>query len=292
MDSIKRHRYVTALVIAGTIFAIGVIVVLNRAGISEVGNANGLDINGVLQASNNAEPIPGAPPPVRPAGVNVPYTDIHAPAKNTPAQNPQPTSDNSFNWSSFVASLSHPPKQNTGTQSTSTSEAYSFFPSGLISPALQEPLTSMTASQKALYGWGEDAGGVILGYEQEHQNQPQILTDHMQDRQNPAKIAAVKKLGTDLQAVGDAIDGVGDIPPQMSTAGPALANAYREIGRNLAAIPDAKGDDATVKAILLYNKSAEAFVKKYVQVVLIFQANDVKFTQSEPGGVFMFPSSP
>jgi hypothetical protein len=148
----------------------------------------------------------------------------------------------------------------------------------------------MSDSQKALYGWGTDAGNIILSYENEHPNQPQILTDQMQDRQNPVKIAALKKLGSDLVVTGDAIDAIGTPPPQLSTAGPALAAAYREIGHNLALIPDAGGDDATVKAILAYNKSAEAFAKKYVQVVLVFQANDVKFTQNEPGSVFMFPS--
>jgi hypothetical protein len=152
-----------------------------------------------------------------------------------------------------------------------------------------QPLNKMNASQQKLYGWGSDAGSVILSYENLHPNQVAILTNFIQDREDAGKIAAMKQLGADLQGVGNSLETILP-PPQMSAAAPALANAYREIGRNLAAIPDAKGDEALVKAILFYNKSAEDFVQKYVNVVLIFQANDVKFTQDEPGGVFMFPS--
>jgi hypothetical protein len=291
MDKIERHPYVTALVIAGTVFTIGALIVLNRAGISPAGNSNGLSINGVILPTNSAEPLPVAPPPSRPTPVNVPYTNVTSPTP-PPAVNPPPAEVTPFNWNSFVALLTHTSTQaSTSTKGPSISDSYTFIPSGLFSPPQAQSQTEMSASQKALYGWGEDAGGVILGYEDSHPNQPQILTDHIQDRENPAKIAAMKKLGSDLEAVGEDIEGVGDAPPQISAASHALAAAYHEIGRNLAAIPDAKGDDATVKAILAYDKSAEAFVQKFVNVVLVFQANNVKFTQNESGRVFMFPSS-
>jgi hypothetical protein len=76
----------------------------------------------------------------------------------------------------------------------------------------------------------------------------------------------------------------------MKTAAPALADAYRDIGHKLSAIPDAAGDSATVQAIMTYDKSADAFVGKFVNVVTILQANGIKYAQSEPGGVFMMPS--
>jgi len=282
------------LAFAGILIFIGTLVVLNRAGISPVGGTSGLDINGVIQNTNSASPIPVAPPPVRPTAVNVPLTKLTG--NSSPASTPPPSPPSeTFDWSSFITALTHPSTQTSNAsgngQNTGISDAYSFIPSGLVSPQEPKSTFTMSDSQKALYGWGQDAGSVIKGYEDSHPNQPAILTDYMQDRQSTSKIAAMKQLGADLQGVGDSIDGVGSAPPQMSTAGPALADAYREIGRNLAAIPDVQGDNATVQAILTYDKSAEAFAKKYVNVVLIFQANDVAYTQNEPGGVFMFPAS-
>lgn len=165
------------------------------------------------------------------------------------------------------------------------------MPSNLLSLPAQEPVAAMTDSQKALYAWGSDVGSIIQAYENAHPNQAATLTDHMQDRDNPTKIAAMKQLGADLKNVASSMDNIGTAPPQMVSAGQALTAAYRDIGEKLAAVPDAKGDEAIVKAILTYNSAAEDFARKFVSVVLIFQANGVKFAQNEPGSVFMFPGN-
>jgi hypothetical protein len=290
VDPLLRHRYIAALVAAGTLFMIGTFVVVSRSAVSPGAGYGGITINGVIQASDPAAIIPTAPAPVRPTAVDVPYTKITTQPNPSP---PQPPQSDYFDWDSFVSALSRPPAvpAKTDTGESSISDAYAFVPKGLISIEDMQPLNTMSASQKLLYGWGSDVGSAILTYENANPNQPAILTDFAQDRESPGKIAAMKRLGADLQAVGNSIETIGDTPPQMTTAGPALANAYREIGRNLALIPDAKGDEAFVQAILTYNKSAEDFVQKYVAVALIFQANDVKFTQDEPGGVFMFPGN-
>ncbi len=262
---------------------------MNRSALSPASNISGLDINGVIQANNSALPITNNPRPVRPSAVDVPYTKVNT--ATAPAPTPPPASD-AFDWNSFFASLTHSSQtQNPVPGDTSISDAYAFVPTGLISAQTQADVHKMTATQKALYNWGNDAGGAIQSYENNHPDQPAILTNFMQDRQNPAKIAAMKQLGADLQAIGNSFDTLMGIPPQLSTAAPALADAYREIGRNLAIIPDAAGDEATVKAILTYDKSAEEFVHKFVAVALILQANGIQFTQDEGGGVFMFPNS-
>ena len=287
-----RHKYVAALLAAGTIFFVGTIIVINKSAATPAGSTDGLNINGVIQGTNPAAVIPGTPTPVRPTGVDVPYTNITPSENNTPTQQEQQNQSDGFDWSSFVTTLSHKSAQ-TKTPGTNDaiSDAYAFVPSGLISTEQPQSLNTLSDSQKALYGWGTDAGSIILTYEGLHPDQPAVLTNHMQDRENPSKINAMKKLGADLKAVGDSIENLGEAPPQLKIPAAALAAAYREIGSNLAAIPDAKGDDALVDAILFYNKSAEAFVQKFVNIVLIFQANGVKFTQDEPGGVFMFPGN-
>jgi len=288
----KRNRYISGLFAAGALVLIGAALVINRSGTASTGNPYGLNISGVIQSGGSALPTPVAPPPQKPGGVNAPYVNVKATSTATTTQVTQPAQDSSFfDWNSFVAALSHPPKASAATSSdTGISEAYSFIPTGLFSPPSPQTSMDMTDSQKALHGWGQSAGEIILAFESSHTNQPATLTDFIQDRQNASKIASMKQLGADLTSVGDSIAAIDPLPPQMQTAGPGLADAYREIGRNLAAIPDAKGDDATVKAILTYDKSAEAFIQKYVNVVNILATNGIKYTQDEPGGVFMFPS--
>lgn len=286
-----RHKYVAAILAAGTIFLFGTFIVASRSGAVPAGTIDGLNINGVIQGTNPAAVIPNTPQPVRPTAVDVPYTKITTSETNTQTQR-EPAVNDGFSWDSFITMLTHDsPRNKTPGTNDAISDAYAFIPSGLMSIEQPQKLATLSDSQKALYEWGTAAGSVILTYENLHPDQPATLTNFMQDRENKGKIAAMKKLGADLAEVGDSIDNLGLIPPQMSMAAPALADAYREIGRNLAAVPDAKSDNAIVDAILKYNASAEAFAQKYVNVVLIFQANGIKFTQDEPGGVFMFPSN-
>lgn len=293
MGNVKRHRYVAALILSGILFTIGAALVMNRSGITQTGSSNGFYISGVLQGNESALPLyNNTPQPIRPSGVNVPISSSYGrPTTTVAVVKTEPQSD-VFDWNSFIASLTHFSNQasKTDPEEDTLADAYAFIPSGLISPPKQKTAEEMSESQKAIYGWGQDAGNSILSYEQQHPNQPQILTDFIQDREDPLKIMGMKNLGGDLIAVGDHIAEIGSVPGQLKTAASELASAYREIGTNLSAIPDAKGDEALVEAILKYNTSAEAFVGKFVNVVLIFQANDVKFTQNEAGGVFMFPS--
>jgi hypothetical protein len=292
MEPAKRHQYIWALLGAGTLFLVGTIVVIQHAGVTTAGGGGAINIIGYIQPTNTALPLPVTPQPVRPTGINVPIkNNISTSTKTTDTSQTQTQPDSPFDWKSFVAILTHAPKPGaTSTGSGAISDVYSFIPSGLISLPEPQSTITMPASQKPLYSWGQDAGTAIQSFEESHPNQPQVLTDFINDRQSASKIAAMKQLGADLSGVGDLISTIDPVPSQMNTAGPALANAYHEIGRNLAAIPDAKGDDATVKAILTYDKSAEAFVQKFVNVVNIFQANGVKYSQDEPGGVFMFPN--
>lgn len=292
MDWFSRHRYAAALSSTILLIAIGYVTVINRSAIGPTSGAGSININGVIQNTDPGALIPTTPTPTRPNTVDVPYTKI-VPVENQPVIK-QSSATTDFDWNSFIDSLSagasQIAKSNT-TNDAGISDAYAFIPSGLFSPPQQEPVAALTDSQKALYSWGSDVGSIIQSYENSHPNQAAILTDHMQDRDNPAKIAAMKQLGADLKNVANSIDNIGEAPPQMSTAGPALSAAYRDIGTKLAAVPDAQGDEAIVKAILTYNSAAESFAQKYVSVVLVFQANGVKFTQDEPGGVFMFPGN-
>ncbi len=292
MDQLFKNHYVAVLFAAGFILLMGTLTVLNRSVISPSTAGNGWNVNGVIADTNPAVPIPTTPAPVRPTQSDTPYTYISplGSKEKKPATAAATESDNGFSWDSFISSLSHGhTPSHTDTDNSSISDAYAFIPTSFISTT--EPIKLETPSQKALYSWGSDAGNEIQNYENSHPDQVAILTNFMQDREDAGKVAAMKKLGADLIAAGDGIANIDPIPSQMKQAGPALAESYREIGRNLAAIPDARGDDNVVKAILAYDSSAEHFVQSYVAVALIFQANAITFTQGEPGSVFMFPGS-
>lgn len=192
---------------------------------------------------------------------------------------------------SLLSLISKPSRTKNQSTKPASADAYAYVPSGLISIA-SAGQSDMTPTQQALYEYGNQVGSDIQGFELSHSNQPQILTDFADDRTNPDKIAAMKRLGSDLSALGDLIDSTDPVPTQMTNAQAALAASYREIGTKLGKIPDANQTDATlVNAMEVYDASADKFARNFVSFAQLFPAYGVKFSNSDGGSVFMFQNT-
>ena len=188
--------------------------------------------------------------------------------------------------SEFQKILTKTPAKGTGQTTTDVSSAYEFIPTGMIS--LPDTSPHDTPVQAALRSYGNDVGSIIQSYEQSNPDQVAVLKNFMEDRGDPDKISAMKRLGSEMKNVGTLIAQTDPVPTQMKVSNADLAAHYDEIGKLLAAIPAAKGNDGLYDAIVTYDQAAERFVGSFVNFALLFQANGVIFTQEDAGSVFMF----
>lgn len=292
MHWLRSHPYADALLAAGALLVIGVLIVRSHSSVAPRtsdlatwGGAGGVFVNGVAAPN----PTAAANPTMTNANygtqaVSYGYIPL-APGEDQPdAQG----ISGAFDFAAFAAALTQPMgSKNTQTTGDTASDAYSFIPSGLI--ATTTLVQTRSRQQDNLYLYGNDIGGTIQSFEYANPNQPAILKNFIEDRTNPDTQTAMKKLGNDLAAVGDSIGANSLIPTQAKSANQALAAGYRNIGTKLASIPDAQGDDGLITAIETYNSAAEDFVKKYVALALVFQSYGVVFSPGDGGAIFVFP---
>lgn len=288
MGFLRAHPYLDALVTASAVIIVGVLVVrtqlaapIQPATDATWGSEGGVFVNTVSDGRTTLAPTESGP--------NFQAKDlgyIPLATQNEIGTGPHDASAD-FDFAAFAAALSRP-KTARPVDTSETSSAYDFIPTGLLATTtLAKPRTSL---QNQLYMYGNEVGDTIVSFENSHPDQPAILKNQMEQRDDPSAIAALKGLGNDLAHVGDTLAAMELVPTQAKSAHLALADAYRNIGTKLAAVPDARGDDAIFEAIVTYNASAEDFAKKYVSLAQIFQAYDVTFSPGDGGSLFVFPS--
>lgn len=173
-----------------------------------------------------------------------------------------------------------------GGASPTTPGSYSFIPQGLVS--VETPTKKRSAVQEKLYDYGNRVGTYIKGYEDTHYGTTQILKDQLEDRTNPDKISAVKRLGLDMQALGVELRNIPDIPTEAAGMHKEYANAYIRAGLDLVKVMEAEGDEAFVNAITTYNADVEKLTTQFLLLVALFGTNEVTFSSSDYGNIFMF----
>jgi len=286
MHWLFSHPYTIALVFAGILLLVGGVVVVNRAPVQPEGEE--MRWGGV--GTNLQNPLQSA------AGLRQENArqDLYAEVLKgppffyggAPAQIPtvQPGGDD-FDFEGFLASLTRRSSESNAGDS-STPDAYSFIPRGLLSIASHEK--ERTETQQKLYDYGNEVGSYIETYESTNHNAPQILKDQFEDRQDGVKNDALRGLASGLSRVGASLGGMEEVPGEVDSAHARLAASYVDMGEKLAGIPDATSDQALLDAMLTYNASVEAFSKNFVALAILFSAHGVSFTPEDPGSVFTF----
>ncbi|HWO07735.1 MAG TPA: hypothetical protein VNM40_04120 [Candidatus Paceibacterota bacterium] len=185
----------------------------------------------------------------------------------------------------LLTQLTQPQQTTRAAEEDFVPSSYSFIPQGLVSVETPRP---RSAADQALFEYGNSLGSTLQAFADLHQNMPQILKDQAEDRTNSMKVAALKRLADDFSRLGDTIAAMDGIPSEAIGAHQALAAAYRDVGAQLAKVPDAQGDDAFLAAINTYNGSAENLSRRLVEIADIFGSRNVGFTTSDPGSIFIF----
>lgn len=300
MNWIRLHPYLSTLITAGILLLIGGSIVIEHAqtvtptdttawgsgtfntqatAVSDT-NTNTTDQASIIeQAVNTAVSSTPAPNYTPPTATNTASTDTTAPSKT-------------FDYNSFLLSLTQAATsthkiQNASTTAEVIASAYAYIPRGLISTSTPS-IPERTATQAALYHYGNEVGSYIQSFDESHADTTHILQDQIADRNNPDKIAAVERLGKDLAAVGKQLDDVSDVPPTISAAHKALVASYTEIGQDLQKVPQTSYDSDFIAAIKTYDAAADTYTKNFIQLSLVFTANGVIFSPQDSGSVFTF----
>jgi hypothetical protein len=164
-------------------------------------------------------------------------------------------------------------------------DPYAFIPTGLISTSSTK---ARTASQTALYEYGNQIGSFVQSFEASHTDMIQVLKGQAEDRTNKAKAEGVRRVGRDLSGIGEAILGLQEIPSQVRSGHTALGEAYVTAGKSLTAIASVQTDQEFLAAITAYNKAADVLNTRFGAIALIFSANNVRFSDQDSGTVFTF----
>jgi len=291
MNWVSTHPYLASCVSAIVLLVVGSTVVLQKTATTPLQyQPSTWAGTGGVTASPVGGDNTGAPQNPALAGNNsvIPYHYV-SPFGTQPSGTDGAPAVSDDDPLSQLASMIQKPASGTADGNTDPSDAYSFIPNGLIS--IPDTSTKDTPAQAALRSYGNDIGAVIQSFEQSNPDQVAILKNFMEDRNDPDKAEAMRKLGGGLNYIGTLIEQESPVPSQMKAPQAALAAGYHEIGKLLAAIPDAKGDDNVYNAIVTYDSAAERFVGSFVNFALIFPASGVNFSQDESGSIFMFQQS-
>jgi hypothetical protein len=280
---LSSHPYAAASALAGFFLVLLALVVESRTSVSP----GPLSVWGGTGAPL-LNPTSYAPSKLQEAIQDTRGAYSGAPIYIPPAQSTagEQNAEGSFDFESFLGSLTEPSGQSGTIAAGDAGLAYAFIPRGLI--ATNTPAMSRTAEQQALYTYGNDAASYIQTYEDSNRNAPVTLRDQAEDRQNPQKRQAVKLVAMGLRTAGESLLGMEVVPASVASVHRALAESYVAAGRALDRVPDASGDEAFIAAIQAYNAEADKLVANFVDLATTFSVSGVKFTTGDPGSIFTF----
>ncbi|MFA7309598.1 MAG: hypothetical protein WC050_01700 [Candidatus Paceibacterota bacterium] len=287
MQWVRSHRYTLVCAAIALLILTGGYIVLRRspASVSSTPTAWGGSATSLIDpASYSPSDIPAAIVSGVSLGGPAPAFSAIPPSQNGTVDD----TDAEYDMNVFLASITQPEKTGgadiQGTSSVSL--AYSFIPQGLISTSI--PVARRSVAQQALYDYGNELGSDIMSYEDTHFDSAVVLTNQVQDRQNPQKAQAVRDIGTSLIALGQKAADIERVPSSAASLNADLAKSYKDMGAKLAKIPDAQRDADYLAAITDYNAAVNTFITQYVSLATLFSVSGVKFTTGEGGSVFMF----
>ena len=192
-----------------------------------------------------------------------------------------PTSAEETDFTGLLGQLLAPVEE-----TITTPGAYDFIPRGFISTSSAAPKTQ-SPLQEQLYGYGNDIGNYLRTFEDSHANMLTILKDAREDMGNSAKADAAAQVGTDYRILARDLRAM-SVPEIARTLHASFADANEAVGKNMETLARVKTDQEFLDAVDVYNKSVEAYTEKFVALASLFVANEVSFSESDPGSVFTF----
>jgi len=289
MQWFKAHLYTMGLFGAAVLLVFVAIVVYRTvpASLGSEGGVWGASEGGLFDATSYAPNIAGEIVPVQ----QTLSGDAAAPSIALTAETYVSRETRETEISELLAQLSSALPSSSGkeTDLSSVGEfAYSFIPQGLISTST---VVEISAEDKALYEYGNTIGIYITAFESRSGASTNVLKDHAEDLGDSAKSSALERLGSDMRGVGETLLLIEDVPEGAASAHTELATSYQNAGEALIAVSKVQGATEFLSAIETYNAAADTLLRSYVALSLIFSINQIGFTESDAGSVFMFKSS-
>ena len=293
MNWLRMHPYTIAITVACALIACGIWLVQDRlTTVPDLGTSswNATQANS-LQPDLTPQTLPSTE--TQPVGTAASSTAILPYTQDNQTKAQQDIKGSPSDYDTFIFELSssiysEQAKPNNQPSTENPFDAYSFVPSGMLSTTSVS--VGYSASQQALYDYGNTAGRIIESYEQHSASQVGVIKDSLEDRENQAKASAVEQIGNDLIAAGQGLTKITPITAQITSQNAALAKNYQIVGQNLIKVAQAstQRDSDFIKAIETYNASADVFVKSYAALALTISASGVRFAPTDSGSVFSF----
>lgn len=191
-------------------------------------------------------------------------------------------------WQSLLMQITEQRGPTESKETSATTDAYSFIPTGLISAVT--PTRERTPEVDALYTYGNQVGALIRAFDESHTDMIVVLKDAYADRSNIQKRKAAEEIGLDYETLGQQLETLSDIPPAVAPMHRAIAQSYQEAGKKLIVKLRTQTDEEFLAAMHAYNASALTFTNNFVALATYLSANGVKFATTDPGSVFTFTS--
>ena len=286
-----RHAVLLTVITALILSAVGLYFVQRqRAVVPTGGGASWNTVGGYVDSDVTPvektvqPPLPEVDTQTGPETLTIPKpkTVATTSAKVTPAKN-----DGAFDYNVLLARLHHEPATVPAAQAAKTYEdltgAFTFVPS-------KQNVTQKirTKEQESLFIYGNEIGRRIQGFAAVNPNMAQTVVNQATHRDNPSYGAAVRELGTRYAALGENILSIEDVPTSAVSQHKALGEAYVNLGKALAAVPEAADDQAFLAAVTTYNNKADAFTLSFVAMATMFSTLGVTFDESDSGSAFSF----
>lgn len=289
---IHAHPYFAATIAIMGLLVLGSALFLRRTDVNPADSSGAWGGAGGLFFANLR-----ATAPYRPTAQDITYvqSNIQA-APFIPI--PKPSQDNqqeggegeTYDDITALLALLAQPDQTSTEVPGETSDAYAFIPQGFITTSASNESRTVVMGQQgsSLHEYGNQIGTYIKDFEDTHQSGAQILKDHFEDRTDPQKIAALERLAFDMQEFGRSLLEMAYVPDAAAGMHKSYAGAYRAIGFALHDVAKTTTNEEFVDAVTMYNAGVEELAKRFLMLVAFFGANNITFSSSDPGNVFMF----
>jgi hypothetical protein len=286
---VHRHLYLSVTIAVCGLLVLGTALVVQRTDVSAANSSGAWGGAGGMFFGSIKNAMPGGPTAEDVVRLQSPQDSYAAIPIYTPSsQDPEKPSGIEDITSLLAELVQQIPVTASSQADISNPDAFSFIPQGLVSTEPTTVTKKRTPEQDKLYSYGNEVGTYVKGFEDNHYGSAQILKDHVEDRTNPDKIRGLKILGADMQQLGVDLGNITNVPESAANAHRVYGNAYYAAGANLLLIAETTTDEEFVNAITKYNVIVEKLSSQFQLLVAIFGMNEVTFSSSDPGNIFMF----
>lgn len=302
MHWLRSHPFALLFAGAGMLLLVIIIAIQGKTapssslqiGVIASSGHTALEDPGISQPYTTSPPTetqqPGATPGEK-APAASPAISATPSKKPTSQTSPQPQTTVSASTETSVPTLTTTtgpakPGPDTSIGDSIIQQVYALIPSASSLP-VNTPV-SRTPSQQALYIYGNQAGLVVLSFENAHADMADVLKTWTENRGSASATTNAKLIATDMSAVGDQLLALPNVPSSAVAANQNLAKGYKTAAQQLLTVLGGGSESGLVDSMKTYNASADDFTRSYIALIDLFSQNGVTFSPSDTGSAFAF----